>query len=550
MSQELSVFDVKLAPGETKIVPAAWKVGADACFGHELSAELRGGDGNIVDAKGEFFTVGWNNYRVGQCRLVQPWTYDMSSKTLPNITPLDRWLKWLPDIRDTGAVLTEYFFWAPDDFGNLTPEEDQWFSGQSKYLISQQDIHAVIDAAHAQGLAAVTYGKNWMSVSGMQVGRDGVELVRQHPEWCQWMVGGSPKWWFNQDQYRWTFDQWRESIQTTGRGKGSIGGVAVNCAELPCVQYGCEEIVRSARKYGWDGVRFDDHFTMEPVFDGGLCFDGQMMERGGDFEELSARNNRLTLEIARAANPRFLLGFNYAGIYADRGIRYPEAYAETCRDGQFVMLEWSQWWPNTLKTWGNVVEVLTGENHRVQGMGGVPGMCHMNPNCKWRDQALRWESAINYASQGHYYNVSNLPPVVKNTKFMLRHGGLLYDQNCQAAMNPDAWLKIEASAPVLWRPFVHERTIDQGHRQIVASVINLPPDADILKTPLPLPPIDKVALALTIPDGWRLERCRLLDPDANTNPQAQEFSAATGKATVELKRLECWNLLVFDLAKN
>ena len=57
--------------------------------------------------------------------------------------------------------MVEYFFWTPDDFGNLTPTEDHWFSGQSGYLCSQADVHAVIDAAHANGIAAVTYGKKY-----------------------------------------------------------------------------------------------------------------------------------------------------------------------------------------------------------------------------------------------------------------------------------------------------------------------------------------------------------------------------------------------------
>ena len=206
-SRQILAQDVSLEAGQTTKVPLVWKIGDDESFGRELRAELTGPDGRIIDAKSEYYTVGWNNYRLGQCQLVQPWTFDQGSKTLPDITPGDRWQTFIPRVRRAGAVVTEYFFWAPDDFGNLTPDEECWFSGQGDYRISQADIHAVIDAAHEHGLAVVTYGKNWMGVAGLQVKRDGVELVRQHPEWCQWMVNGHPKWSFNVDEYRWGVDQ-------------------------------------------------------------------------------------------------------------------------------------------------------------------------------------------------------------------------------------------------------------------------------------------------------------------------------------------------------
>ena len=303
--RQLIVTNVALNAGESKQVPVAWKIGETEEFGRELRAELADGEGKVMDARGEYFTIGWNNYRLGQCQLVQPWTFDKGSKTLPDITPQDRWEKWIPNVRRAGAVVTEYFFWAPDDFGNLTPEEDRWFSGQAQYLISQADIHAVIDAAHSNGIAVVTYGKNWMGVAGLQVNRDGVELVRQHPEWCQWMVNGHPKWSFNVDQYRWGFDKQRELVQVKGRQDNGIGMVAVNCYVPECVKYGCEEIARSAKKYGWDGVRFDDHFTLETVFDGGVLFDGRAYENGEDFETLTTRNNRMTREITRAHESAF-----------------------------------------------------------------------------------------------------------------------------------------------------------------------------------------------------------------------------------------------------
>ena len=108
------------------------------------------------------------------------------------------------------------------------------------------------------------------------------------------------------------------------------------------------------------------------------------------------------------------------------------------------MLEWTGWWPDSLKTWGKVVSSFSEDNHRVQRLGGVPGMCHMSPSNPHADQVHRWESAINYASQGHYYNVSNEAAVVNNTRFMLRYGGVLYNgtrSSCRTAISSSTSLQ-------------------------------------------------------------------------------------------------------------
>lgn len=558
-AQTLKMQELALGPNAQTTIAVKWPTGKRE-FGHELRAQLVGPDGSVLDAKGEYFTVGWNNYRLGQCRVVQPWTFDQmepsdpSRKTFPNTTPEDRWNVSIPAVRDAGAVVTEYFFWAPDDFGNLTPDKEMWFSGQGNYLISQADIHAVVDAAHANGIAAVTYGKKWMAISGQQGGRDGAELIRMHPQWCEWVpTTGHPKWWFSEDVYSWTFDQIREAVQTKGKGAltqgpSYIGGAAVNCYGEDTVRYGCEEIVRSARKYGWDGVRFDDHFTMDSVFDGGLGFDGQTAERGEDYEAITVRNNRMTREICWKYDPHFLVGFNYGGTFTHWGVRQPDAFVETCKDGQFVMIEHSGWWPAALGTWRRMYDVLTQENHRVQALGGVPGMCVMGGLAK-PQFVSQWEAAINYASQGHFYNVNANPEVVKYTRFMLRYGQMLYDAHTQWVANPDGLLAAGSEDKMLWRQLVHQRQIDDTHRQIVASFINLNAStkiADLLEPPKPL---ENVPVEFTVPQGWKLSRAWCLDPDSQQVCKQLNTPADVGKLRLELPRLEAWNLLVFELQK-
>jgi uncharacterized membrane protein len=539
----LKTFRLKLSAKTQKEVAVNWRVD-EREFGRELRAELKDTRGQTLDLKGEYFTVGWNNYRLGQSRLVQPWTWDQHAKTFPVITPEDRWKIWIPGVRNAFAVVTEYFFWAPDDFGNLTPGKDMWFSGQATYLISQADIHAVIDAAHSQGIAAVTYGKDWMSVSGTQAGRDGVELVRMHPEWCQWKGNGQPEWWFDVKKYLWTLDQWRDLIEQ--KGKQGIGGAAVDSYGLDTVHWGLDEIVRSAKKYGWDGVRWDDHLTVDTIFDGGLDFTGQTVERGEDYEALSARNNRLTRELTRKANPHFLVGYNYGGTYTDWGVRQPDAFAETCKDGQFVMIEHSSWW-HTYRPWRLVASLLAQENHRVAALGGVPGMMPMGTA---DPQARRWEAAMNYASQGHYYNVNDNPQVVRYTRFMVRYGGLLYDARTRFIENADGIVSVSPADKVLYREYLHQRQLDDRHRQWIVGIVNAPPDGVIKDVRLPAPPVENVQAVVTVPDGWKVEKVWRLDPDAADPCVAVPVSPNGNKLTVAVAKLEVWNLIVVELARS
>jgi hypothetical protein len=75
-----------LAAGATQVVPVRWHIGGGEEFGRELRAEIVDADGKLIDRKGEYFTIGWNNYRLGQCRLVQPWTWDQGAPVFPVIT--------------------------------------------------------------------------------------------------------------------------------------------------------------------------------------------------------------------------------------------------------------------------------------------------------------------------------------------------------------------------------------------------------------------------------------------------------------------------------
>jgi len=70
--QPLIATNITLNTGESKQVPVVWKIGETEEFGRELRAELVDADGKVIDSQGEYYTIGWKNYRLGQCRLIRP----------------------------------------------------------------------------------------------------------------------------------------------------------------------------------------------------------------------------------------------------------------------------------------------------------------------------------------------------------------------------------------------------------------------------------------------------------------------------------------------
>ena len=176
-------------------------------------------------------------------------------------------------------------------------------------------------------------------------------------------------------------------------------------------------------------------------------------------------------------------------------------------------------------------------------------MCPMGTKNSDPAQVSRWESAINYASQGHYYNVKDTPATVRNTRFMLRYGELLYGEKVKYAPDLEKAFRVDASGKILWREFVHERKLDDTHRQISVSLINIDPDGVINTMKLPRAPLDKATVAFSVPSGWKLSGAYLLDPDGNEPCVRLGDAVVEGRFSVELRKMLCWNLLVLEITR-
>jgi len=371
-----------------------------------------------------------------------------------------------------------------------------------------------------------------------------------HPEWAEYMGNGRPKWWWAVDRYLMSFqDIHRDWIGNVRKGQrhgdwGKWFGAKFNFYDLDVVEYGAREILRSADMFGWDGVRFDDQFTMESRWDGGVDFEGNAVERGESFDWLSARNTRRTEDVMRAARPDFLIGYNYASLYADRGIRMPSEYKEACDEGDFVMLEHTVWWHNH-RSWQEVYRLLAQESRLVRGYGGVPGYVRMGT----AGAARRIESAIAAATSTHHYNMPTDEWTVRYARFAMRFSELFYDiATLKDVTEPTELLEVTPKDELFWQQTVRTQQTN-GTTRVIVHLVNRPDEEMVKDTKQMPPPVQNVTVKLKHVPATGVKRALLLTADDGPRAYVRPLDVKRTDAgvAVVVPQVDCWSCVVFEL---
>jgi len=279
-SRNVGRIPVTLSAGQTgRAVSAAWNVGP-WMYGREIRVDFVT-DGKKVSSASEFYQVADQWLRTN---IIAGWK---PGKNLPQN------LGMFESYCNHGM----HFSWAPDDFGDMTPDVDGWYSGQALYgPFSLERLKAQIQNDHRNGRKLSTYAKFQFC------GPNGFEFAREHPEWVLRKKNGS----FHTGYMALSPVDLAQPI--THKQPSWQAGI-VDFYDPAAVEYGAREIAASAKMMGWDGAMFDGHFNIFP----GYSWDGQPTPHGQNPNELSARNIRLCREVIRRELPNFALWYN--GIY-------------------------------------------------------------------------------------------------------------------------------------------------------------------------------------------------------------------------------------------
>lgn len=446
--------EVVLAPKSVTTIEVPFTVD-DALFGHEVLAEMIVA-GAVATARSVAFSVSepenfWDVALGGINNGIFHSTGRYGDRTEAII------VESIARMRRNYSNWFERDFWAPDDWGNLTPERDWWISGQAARWEHKKNMKRLNDEGHKFGIKAITYGK------GMAGGPSGYQLLRERPE----LFMRSPKtgrWGGNPDL--WDFHHWNDRDHP-GKNYHQYSSnwhrLAPDLSKEEALDYGIRELIESTRMFGWDGVRFDGHFTAVD-------------------DALSTYNMRRTKEKIWEVFPDYLFGFNNTSTFARVN---PREDREAMAGGSQWMQEGIGWFQfkNSLPyvEWKHFAESEQTASRRLQEMGGTYHYIYRlreSPN----DVVRYYKFVIGTLNAAHpdYGGHTETPGCESWGKFLTRWSELFWHPN-STALDLDKQ-KIQAhgiSDAVLWKLWAKSVPVSPQAELLVFPFLVLP-DAPVI----------------------------------------------------------------------
>jgi hypothetical protein len=408
-------------------------------------------------------------------------------------------------------------FWAPDEFGDFTPDTETWWGGQGCYYGSVSGTRLMIAEGHKAGIAYAVYANIW--------GGDGppaFEQVRAHPDWGHAST-------FNVE---W-LERWDRNPMGTGKP-----GVPMHVWPLTIIDYGNpepfrhhgRELIGTHKQFGWDAVRYDSH-AISPG---------------------NVRVVDIVKQVVHAELPEFQFGYNSSVPNGDAKLAEP--FRAMCANGGGIMEEGIRQYGgggmsfSGGKTYAEFAGRLLDFKEEARRAGGhfmAIGMDECFPN------DLVYQHILWLAGNTHpCYDWADVS-VADYMGFATRHAGLLWDPAVTTVTNARAWLDLGPAAAFLWLPdrFLHQRDLGGGRRQVILHLVNAP-----LETVLctnddnKVPPLrEKVALSLKLPGAAKLASAWLLSAEPDVTQVRLPAEVKDGRVSFTVPRLRFWSVVVVEL---
>ena len=484
---------IQLAPGASKDLTVPFTTG-DIYWGCGLAATVSTAAGS--DTKSDTFAVCRNFWETAICNGM--------NYSQPYADPKEAEAK-MQGWRDDGYTVFESGFWAPDEFGDFTPEKD-WLSGQCEYRGSVIGTKNMINAGHRRGISATVYSNLW--------GGDGLpafEMMRAHPDW----VGTAE---FGTD---W-LDMW-----TMGRaGKIAISElwpftcISDDGTKGALVQH-ANEFIKSHSMYGWDGTRYDSYGS-------------------SDWTKMATPKVRAIVE---KAVPDYRWGYN---------TNVPQDEKDGAIDGMIgggglEMEESIRAIGKATASFAHYADVVTTYRDIIWPHGGHFGVCYDKP----KDQVLDelYLSSFLLASGTHPY-YSTLENTIGNyNRFGLRYSEFIWNNKMRPVKNPTAVVEFEGDPHLTeWKRLVRRLDLGGNNHRLIVHLINAPVDDASLhnygyKTPAPL---RDFPVAINLPAGAHVTSVYDLSPISEPNQRSLAFDAAGTKLKFKEPQVRIWDAIVID----
>jgi len=410
----------------------------------------------------------------------------------------------------------EKMFWSPDMFGNLTPAEERWYSGQG----GRDEIKTVIKRcaalAKANGIASITYSIN---TSG---GPAGWEIARRHPDWYLSGENGQPRGIFDTD----IFARWN-SKERFDRGWWYA---YPDLTRDDVLNHAIDEFLRSSAEYGWDGVRFDGNFTWV-----------------GD-DELGAYNQRRVKERLWEKYPQFSFGFNMGFSPSEMDYRkWSHAVRECIVGGGHYMQEAigiANYGYASNGRYSSYRDYWTKESLAADAIRRAGASYHFiyysHPTLQSQYKFILGTSAGTHPVYG---DTAVVPGCANWGRFLTRWSALVWDTNLRNL--PDTDVVVTAPTP-LWQ-MVKERPADTQTRMTIVHLI-VPPTTDDVdaKTVALGAPATHVGVRIHIPAGQPVLRAALIAPEHPDDAQPLTTRRDGDWVEVTVPEVKSWSMVAIE----
>ena len=513
--QTLNPAPVSLGPGESKPFEVPLPALRDE-YGYALVGTLTAGE-TVMDTRSDVFNVADNVWKValGAPSLTIGVHSDRASHT-SNLQDLALCRHWYVN-------WWERDFWAPDDWGNLNPSDPRWVSGQAARFENAAMLKDFNALAKTNGIRCVTYGKH------NAAGPSGWELARRHPDWFYMDQLGQPYGIYD----AWALKHWNDperfaSADFQKRFTRDWYYLYANFTRLDVLDYGIDQLIASSKTFGWDGVRFDGHWSA-----------------GND--DMSTRNIQRMKERIWAVYPGFVFGYNDATPHtAGAGYLSSHEYRERCAGYGHIMNEQIRDYSSTgdglrYTSWRAYAEGLLADVASIR-KNGATYHCILDS----RDNYYKFALCMAAGAHSDYGDHVTAPGCPNWGRFLTRWSGPIWDVMLQGVPAADR-VEVKVTAPLWWDKWVTERPVYTHTFQRIVHVI-VPPASDVIPAGARSAPVSNVVVRTKLTQTGKLSGVYLLDTDSGDEPVTLTALTDGEWAQVTVPRVTGWSLVVWEFS--
>ncbi len=424
----------------------------DQEYGYEIRAVIADGQTGWRHQMSEYFSVSENLFEVA----LQGWGrvgVMNDQETMRNLLNMPE--EKLQGLARAGALgnrrnyfnMIEYFSWAPDDFFNLSPKKDVWWSGTMTYLKIKRDMLTDIRELQSHGIKVLSYAQPFA------IGIDTVKELRVNPGFFTYYGNGAPGVSYDYDLIK------SRARVDMGLRPAELGG-GLNFYSLKTVDRGIDALIASWKMFGWNGVRFDNRYYRA---NNPITYTGKRATQEKDLDKYSARNmQHMKARFKKEIGDRWLISHNNGYRFHHEGNEL--GWRETVKGGLMCMdeeTEGSVYPASALNPWTRYISFATEARRFCTKLGGYyqlfpPGRAQV-PSV---DMLYYVVSCLLSGS----HPLSSDPehsPAGTYGRFFTRFSAMLFARDIKPLPEAESFLSIEGkdAERIWWKDFANTRDL-------------------------------------------------------------------------------------------